>query len=146
MVSKPIYWGVSFLQSIKPISPLSAASAVSHLLPPPSSVCRLPPTLPPRVPFHLRSTPFTSHLYGSDLIPLLRFALLIDPKQEGLKTPRPSGCGTQTVTSQTQNKNPNFSVIIFSVLSSLQRFCLGLLPPLHLLRPSFSRLTLSGCV
>lgn len=63
-------------------------------------------------------------MYGFDLIPLSRFALFVDLRLQGQ-----GGYGTQTVTSQTK-QNPNFSVTIFPP----EIPCLGLLPPLHLIR------------
>lgn len=88
--------GSFFLHSIKHVFPLSPPSAVSHLLPSPFSVCRLPPTLPLRVPLPV---PYLSpHTCMSDLIPLSRLVLLIDSKQEGLRF-QGQGGDTQIVTS-----------------------------------------------
>lgn len=94
--------GSFFLHSIKHVFPLSLPSAVSHLLPSPFSIYRLP-TLPLRVPLPVCVPYLSPHTCMFDLIPLSRLVLLIDSKQ-GLKIPRPrwgySNCNFLNKTKQ----------------------------------------------
>lgn len=101
---QPTLSGSFLLHSIKHVFPLSPPSAISHLLPSPFLVCRLPPTLPLRVPLPVCVPYFSPHTCMFDLIPLLRLVLLIDSRQKGLKIPRPrwgySNCNFLNKTKQ----------------------------------------------